>query len=362
MIRFRRSIIMKNVLRQIVAEQKQKTVLLSKLEKNLKHQLGDNIGPFLYRELADEILRMEEEGLIEPIKSAKIYPRDIRVKDRYKKMTKSYLDEEALRNDLLTNYHTKISGLYYLKNLREFQREKSKIEKISQFLESVTCDEPYLSANERSFELFHDEKYLNEQSGKNLLSNLCLTLDDLYCFETFEPFIHIGQATKENENILIVENLDTFYSLMKLYLEGMRSWNGIEFSMIIYGEGNKITKSFAHLDELGVPEATKIYYFGDFDREGINIYYRIANRSNRPVKAMNMFYKKMYKRRSNKKSVKKQYLNERALVHFFEENAFEEENEMKDYLIQGQYIPQEAVNIEVLRRMADGAEESIQRN
>lgn len=353
---------MKNVLKQIIEEQKQKTVLLSKLEKDIKRQLGDNIGPFLYRELADEILRMEEEGVIEPIKSAKFYSRDTRVKDRYKKVTKSNMDEEGLRNDLLTNYHTKISGLYYLKNLREFQREKSKVEKISQFLEAVTCDEPFLSANERSFELFHDEKYLNEQSGRNLLSNLGLTLNDLHCFETFEPFIHIGQATKENENILIVENLDTFYSLMKLYSEGIRSWHGIEFSMIIYGEGNKITKSFAHLDELGVPEQTRIYYFGDFDREGINIYYRIATRSNRPVKAMNMFYKRMYERRSNKKSVNKQYLNERALEYFFEENEFEDEHEMKDYLIQGQYIPQEAVNIEVLRRMADGDAESVQRN
>lgn len=350
---------MKQKVKKIVDEQKQVTVSLTTLEKKLKKVMGNRVGPLFYKDLADAMLKLESEGVIEPLKSAKSYSRDTRIRDRYRKIIVSNVDEGELKQELLTNYHRQISVAYYLKNLESFQDVRDYVKEISEFLKLDDKNKHFLSANERSFELFGDEKFLSDRGGRSLLTNLKLSYEDLHCFETFEPFFHIGIAKYENENVLIVENLDTFFSLKKLYLENVRSWDGIYFSMIIYGEGNKITKSFGHLDELGVPVSANIYYFGDFDREGVSIYHRIATMNNRTVKVMKSFYEKMYNRRKDKKNLNKQNLNKSAIKYFFEGNEFYEETEMKDYLTTGKYVPQEAVNIDILRRMADGTEKSV---
>lgn len=348
--------VMKQMVRKIIDEQKQLTVSLTTLEKRLKEVIGNRGGPLFYKNLADAMLQLEIEGVIEALKSAKSYSRDTRIRDKYRKIIVSNVNESELKQELLLNYQNPISIAYYLKNLESFQNIKDYVKKINEFLKLADENKGFLSANERSFELFGDEKFLSDRSGRRLLTNLKLSYDDLYCFKTFEPFFHIGIAKNENENVLIVENLDTFFSLKKLSLENVRSWDDIYFSMIIYGEGNKVTKSFGHLDELGVPESANIYYFGDFDREGVSIYHRIAKMNNRSVKVMKSFYEKMYERRKAKKSVNKQSLNISAIEYFFEENEFYEEADMKDYLLAGKYVPQEAVNIDILRRMADGTE------
>lgn len=350
---------MNQIVKKLVNDQKQVTISLTSLEKQIRKTMKNEVGPLFYKELADAILNLEREGVIEPIKSAKSYSRDMRVRDRYRKIIVSNFDENELKQELLTSFHQEISVTYYLKNLDKYQDIRGYVKSISDFLKTSDEKKYFLSANERSYELFGDEKFLCGRRGKSLLINLKISYKDLYCFETFEPFFHIGLAKNEHENILIVENLDTFFSLKKLYNENVCSWNGIDFSMIVYGEGNKITKSFCHLDELNVPENVNIYYFGDFDREGINIYHRLSKMSKRTVKLMKPFYEEMYRRRKNKLSSKKQNLNESAIKFFFEENKFDEEAEMREYLTIGKYVPQEAVNIEVMRRIADGVRKPL---
>lgn len=73
---------------------------------------------------------------------------------------------------------------------------------------------------------------LSSKQGKELVKNLGLTYKDLFCFETFEPFFHIGIAKDAFQNILIVENLDTFFSLKELYSKHIRSWVNINFALL----------------------------------------------------------------------------------------------------------------------------------
>lgn len=346
-------------LEKLIKEQKRVTISLTLLEKNLKKLMGGNVDPLFYKKLADALLTLEKKGIVEPFKSAKLYSRDTRIKDKYRKKKMSLDDEEELKQELLTSFHQQISVTHYLKHLEDFQAVREYVEVISGYLRQNNKSRVPLSVNERSYKLFGDEKFLDSQEGRGLLTNLKLSFDDLYCYETFEPFFHIGTAQNENENILIVENLDTFFNMKKLFLENVCSWGGIEFSMIIYGEGNKITKSFYYLDELHIPINVNNYYFGDFDREGISIYYRTRNLNGRPVKIMKVFYEKMFERRKNKTTAKSQTLNKSAIRHFFETYEFCDEIKMKDYLISGKYVPQEAIDIETLRRMADGAEQAF---
>lgn len=349
---------MKDIVERLIKEQKTKTVSLITLEKNLKELLKGNISPWFYKELANGILELEKEGLIEPFKSAKLYSRDSRIKEKYKKKKISIENEKELKQELLMGFHHRISVMYYLDHLEEYQGVKDKVKAISGFFKQGTEYSPYLSVNERSYELFGEEKYLASEDGRKVLAKLRLSLEDLCCFETFEQFFHIGFVQKENESILIIENKDSFFSMKKLFLKNIRSWSGIEFSMIVYGEGNKITKSFEYLDELEVPFDVNIYYFGDFDPEGIAIYHRLMKINQRSVQIMKPFYEKMFENRKNKTG-NKQYWNKEAIGKFFEINHFLEEVKMKEYLAAGKYVPQEAVHIEMLRRMADGVKQAL---
>lgn len=347
---------MEATLEKLINEQKQITISLAFLEKGLKKLMGSNVGPLFYKELADALLTLEEKGIIEPLKNADLYTRDTRIKDKYRKKRVSINDEKKLKLELLNSFHQQISITHFLKHLEDFRVVRDYVEVISEYLRQSNKNKIYLSVNERSYKLFGDEKFLDSQAGRRLLTNLKLSYDDLHCYETFEPFFHIGIPRNESENILIVENLDTFFSMKKLFLENIRSWDGIEFSMIIYGEGNKITKSFYYLDELDIPINVNIYYFGDFDREGIAIYYRTSKLNNRPVKIMKIFYEKMFVERKSKITTKNQTLSKTAIQHFFETYNFFDEIKMENYLISGKYVPQEAIDIETLRGMADGAE------
>lgn len=140
--------------RNAIKKQKQKTVVLPNLEKDIKNKIGNNAGPLMYKKLADEVLKMVDEGALEPIKSSKMYLRDTRVKEKYRKVKRAVFDEESLKKDLLTNYNTNMSMSYYLKNLKEFQKVKNEVKNVSNFLNSAKESKPYLSLNERSFEMF----------------------------------------------------------------------------------------------------------------------------------------------------------------------------------------------------------------
>ena len=53
-------------------------------------------------------------------------------------------------------------------------------------------------------------------------------------------------------------------------MDDIDTWSGITFDMVIYGEGDKIQRSFYFLEEYKL-EDYEVYYFGDLDARGIHI-------------------------------------------------------------------------------------------
>lgn len=347
---------MKKVIKELLTRQKNSRIDIYLLEKQVKERLQDNITGLFYKEFADSVLELENEKIIERMKTGKPYSRDIRINTKYRKVKENTINENELKNELLTSYHFKMKMSGYGKNLEQYQKDKLIFDSISQFLFHKSEKECYISVNERSFELFNDEKYLSSEAGRKLISNIDVTFEDLCCFETFEPFFHFGLATHPSQNVLIIENKDTFFSLKKLYLEGIHRWDGIPFEMLVYGEGNKITKSFEYLDELKVPFETAIYYFGDFDPEGIAIFHRLQKVSKRKIELWKPFYIEMWYRRKGTviKEDKKQRWSEAAIQSFLFHFDEPLQTVMEHYLIERRYIPQEALSIEVIRSLSDG--------
>lgn len=99
------------------------------------------------------------------------------------------------------------------------------------------------SLNERSFQIWQQEKFL-AQEGQRLLKNVGLTLDDLNIYETAEPLAYYSVSKETPQNILIIENKDTFYSLRKHMIEGHQQILGFPMKTLIYAGGKKGIKGF----------------------------------------------------------------------------------------------------------------------
>ena len=75
-----------------------------------------------------------------------------------------------------------------------------------------------LSINERSLQIFGNEKFLASPDCKKILNQYGLSMGLFNVYSTPEPFIYY---TKHNDskNALIVENKDTWYTMRKILMD-----------------------------------------------------------------------------------------------------------------------------------------------
>jgi len=169
---------------------------------------------------------------------------------------------------------------YYLKNTRDYIEDREIITIISEFLRQRKL-EP-VTVNERAYELFGDEKFFKgadkaRSRGELILNRLGLNYQNIGCQETLEPFFSFAKKDFHSHNerkIYIIENKDTFWSFKENVMLGSAAF---AVDMLIYGEGRKILSSFKFIEEYEVnPKTDEVFYFGDLDPEGINIYSELA--------------------------------------------------------------------------------------
>jgi hypothetical protein len=160
---------------------------------------------------------------------------------------------------------------YYFKNQEKYKAHKKYLQIFNDYY--IRKGKPYLTSNELSFKLFNDEKFFENPKtkinlGLEILLNLKMKYGDFNCYKTQEPFFYYIKESffqKENREILIVENKDTYFTLKNKKNCGI-------YDMIIYGEGKKIISSFDLAKEYHINLNDNIKYFGDIDSEGFLIY------------------------------------------------------------------------------------------
>jgi hypothetical protein len=103
-----------------------------------------------------------------------------------------------------------------------------------------------VSINERSFQIFHQEKALRENKDLAAVLNFNIRYSGiLNYYETPEPFFTHNikpYDEKTTVNILISENKDTWYTLRKIMNASSKYAFGIRFHILMYGEGKKINR------------------------------------------------------------------------------------------------------------------------
>lgn len=168
---------------------------------------------------------------------------------------------------------------------------------IRQFLRYKDCQEP-VSINERSLQLFGDEKFLVSPKGQSYLSQHDLSMDLLKVYKSPEPFLYYDTGIQSSD-ALIIENKDTWYTIRKILLE-TGGVCGMKIAALIYGEGRKIQSSFAYTSDPEFQNLQTIntyYYFGDLDSSGIDILYKLQNLYGSQIAIFEPGYKYLYDHR-----------------------------------------------------------------
>jgi hypothetical protein len=302
-----------------------------------------------YRVFAAYIMEFCEKGFLMPVKSSGTNGRNPSLVNRYKITLPGGNERpcEELLNEL-HSIHPRLDKGYYFRNPDAYEKDRKCILILSDYLldnERSSSLKYRCTMNERSFEIFNDEKFL-EYSGKVLLKRLGLSLQDLNCYKTLEAFFYILFEPKERLNILIIENKDTFYSVLK-YLERkpQKELYGANIDMLIYGEGKKIVNSFSFINEVAAGAAIEmVYYFGDLDFEGIGIFNSLASKyGNYFIIPHAALYNELLSEAKEPPALKTNQ-SEVYLELFLRYFDSESKDKISGILYDGKYIPQEALN------------------
>ena len=266
-------------------------------------------------------------------------------------------DTKALEEELKFTLIPGISIDYYLKHPEVYRQERPWVLMLNVYLreerEKLRWGE---SVNERSFEIWNREKFLSREQGRKILKHCGLEPAALNMYETSEPMAYYSHTRRVPQNLLILENKDTFYSMRRQLLkqpEGAGKVLETEIGRWRYGAGTGILRSFQDFDLCVEPymadERNRIYYFGDLDYEGIGIYESLAKLcQGRPeIIPFQPAYEAMLAKAEAATALPdtKERQNRNIGRLFFDWFPEETVSRMKRILEQDKYIPQEILNI-----------------
>lgn len=301
---------------------------------------------FHYQDLYLFIQQAQECGLLKPVQASGSNGKKPALYKKYHIKT-AMEDEEELKEEILYHLHPMLKNDYYLHHLNQYRQDREAILKLSDFLKTQrTALDVVVSFNERSFQIWQQEKFLAKQ-GSRLLKNVGLEFDDLNVYETAEPLAYYSHSKQTPQKILIIENKDTFYSLRKHLIEGNQTIFCVSMGTLIYGSGKKVVKGFQHFKGSVEPYLlhpdNDFYYFGDLDYEGIGIYESLcAHFKCEPF--VNAYEVMLKKAEALSLPVTKEKQNRNIKDVFF--NYFDDASKMLEILESERYIPQEILTIE----------------
>lgn len=318
------------------------------LEAVLKSYLHED-----YEEQYRRILYLLDAGMIKPVKASGTNGKSPALYREYW-LTEEKKDYTELRDELKYQLVPLISVDYYLAHPETYGQDREWVLMLNAYLkdrrELLGHQE---SVNERSFEIWNREKFLTREQGKKILKRCGIDSDFLNTYGTTEPLSYYSHTRTVPQNLLILENKDTFYSMRRHLLEGQKEIFGVPVGTLIYGAGKGIWKSFQDFELCVEPymkaEGNKIYYFGDLDYEGIGIYESLKElcEGTREIKPFVPAYEAMLKKAGQVQRLPdtKEQQNRNIKEAFFSYFTLEQKEEMRRILESGRYVPQEILNI-----------------
>ena len=331
-----------------IKKHKQKTITLEEIKKNVKF--------CTQKELYTIIQEYIDKNILSPIKNSGysyeqpfVYKKYRIIKDDYSEILEEISEIKIL------------DMKYYRNHPDEFQKDKEKILKINNYFYTKPQNDMVLSINERSLEIFNDEKFLASDDCSKLLTKLKLKVEDFNIYKTPEIFMYYRNKNISSNKILIVENKDTFTTIKKALISGNKILGHV-FDAVIYGEGRKIISSFNFISDEEFADFNSknniFMYFGDIDASGINIFYSLKKiYSDYKIVAFNEAYEYLLSQKEKYSHIK---LHDDETVKKDIKITFEQisncilwDKKLNDEILifcnENKIIPQEVLNNRVLR-------------
>ncbi|WP_257391695.1 DUF2220 domain-containing protein [Mesobacillus jeotgali] len=330
---------MLNSARTMLAVYKRKTIELSELEIMLPRMS--------YEQFAQTVLSLEEEGVIEMMKSKGRNTRNPSLAYVYRIHTtplKQAHHADLLKHRILLHPSIQLDS-YFSEEPSLWNHDSPYILKISSYIEEKGFPAYEVPAPERSVELIGDEKWITEKRGEELLKRIGL-LAPMKIIPVADPLMFSLNPSAINRNKhlhLIVENKTTFQALEDALPKTV-------FTTLIYGCGNKIIKSIEQFDRQ-LPLSNKnheFYYFGDIDRSGIFIWHKLNQKV--PAKLYLPFYQACLSKDTLAGKTNQRY-DQEAILEFLTYFSKGENLQLLTMLENGQYLPQEVLKTKELQEI-----------
>ncbi len=307
-----------------------------------------------YEDLRSTVLGLILEQVLKPVKSGGTNGKTPALFLSYK-VALHEEDSSELIHELKYELCTRLDTSFYMKNIKRYREDRGQVLMLSSYL--INSQEKLknrISLNERSFEIWGREKFLGAEGGLRIVRNLGLEEEDLNYYYTTVPLAYYSHSKETPQNVLILENKDTFYSMRKHLLEGGSSIFGTRIGTLVYGGGKNIYRSFEDFDVCIEPYITdasnSILYLGDIDYEGIIIYESLKRSFEKKysIKLFTEGYKAMLDkctRLGMKLPGTKEKQNRNISGEFLEEFDESSRKTISAVLRADEYIPQEILNI-----------------
>jgi hypothetical protein len=350
--------------KEILFLEKGKTILLVKeIEEAVIQSIGreDYYAQGGYRLFAKTILTMIDEGKIKAITKDRKNGLNPNLPLRIK-IVPTQISEHAYTQyrEFLITLHPAISLSFYQNRPDELEADRHALMQLNSFFKSIPSlsQLPQVSVNERSYQIFGNEKFLLSGKGQKILQRTGLSLKALQSYITHEPFFYYQThaITETRVNALIVENKDTFFSLKSIFAIGLFKLDYTNIHILIYGEGKKIEKSLPFIEEI-TDKDIRLLYFGDIDPEGISIFCRLlATYPQYQLSPCLPLYSKLLKLYANNASLieNKQTVNFSDIESFCQLFSDEISTTLRSILISNRYIPQEGLRRDILEEIFKG--------
>lgn len=317
------------------------------LEELLKSHAGDP-----YRQQYEYIMGQISQGKVKPVRASGTNGKKPALYRAYW-IQEEQKDYDELIEELTYRLHPDIQIDYYLSHLEQYEQDRNWILLLDRYLRKDGDKLKFqVSVNERSFEIWGREKFLTKEQGKTILKRCGMEPESLHIYHTVEPLAYYSHVRQVPQNLLILENKDTFFSMRRHLLEGKEEILGEKIGTLIYGGGKRVLRSFGDFDFCVEPymadKNNAIYYFGDLDYEGIWIYENLADlfRERWEIRPFLPAYSTMLKKAEGiclPKTKEKQ--NRNISDSFFSYFSRQAADSMRDILQSGTYIPQEILNL-----------------
>lgn len=328
-----------------------------------------------YEQQYQRILKLIEDGKLKPVKASGVNGKKPALYREYW-ILEEKPDYSVWLDELKYSLHPAVFIDYYLSHPEIYVQERWAVKRLSDYLKeqegNMCCPE---SVNERSFEIWGQEKFLKKGPGRKILKHCGLDIGFLNVYETTEPLAYYVHTREVPQNLLILENKDTFFSMRKHLMEFCEEPNrvsgefnaafreagvacrqreilGVPIGTLIYGAGKGILKSFRDFEFCAEPymraKGNSIFYFGDLDYEGIGIFESFARSFEAHWEVIPFLpaYEAMLEKAGKAESLPemKEQQNRNIENRFFSYFQAEQVQAMQKILKENRYIPQEILN------------------